>query len=68
MIIIGELTNVSRKAIEAQDADAIAKVAADQAAADYIDVNAAIIAAEALAGKDNFCMNDRKAFRAGMFE
>jgi 5-methyltetrahydrofolate--homocysteine methyltransferase len=29
---------------------------------------AAIIAAEALAGKDNFCMNDRKAFRAGMFE
>jgi cobalamin-dependent methionine synthase I len=27
-----------------------------------------IIAAEALAGKDNFCMNYLKAFRAGMFE
>jgi 5-methyltetrahydrofolate--homocysteine methyltransferase len=27
-----------------------------------------IIAAEALAGRDNFCMNDLKAFRAGMFE
>ncbi len=48
MIIIGELINASRKAIkaaiEAQDADAIAKVAVDQAAAgaDYIDVNAGI--------------------------
>jgi len=29
---------------------------------------ATIIAAEALAGKDNFCMNYLKAFRAGMFE
>jgi hypothetical protein len=29
---------------------------------------ATIIAAEALAGRDNFCMNDLKAFRAGMFE
>ncbi len=29
---------------------------------------AAIIAAEALAGKDNFCVNYLKAFRAGMFE
>ena len=29
---------------------------------------AKIIAAEALAGKDNFCMNYLKAFRAGMFE
>jgi 5-methyltetrahydrofolate--homocysteine methyltransferase len=29
---------------------------------------ATIIAAEALAGKDNFCMNFLKAFRAGMFE
>jgi 5-methyltetrahydrofolate--homocysteine methyltransferase len=27
-----------------------------------------IIAAEALAGKDNFCMNYLKAFRAGLFE
>ena len=27
-----------------------------------------IIAAEALAGKDNFCMNYLKAFRAGMFD
>ena len=27
-----------------------------------------IIAAEALAGRDNFCMNYLKAFRAGMFE
>lgn len=27
-----------------------------------------IIAAEALSGKDNFCMNYLKAFRAGMFE
>jgi len=27
-----------------------------------------IIAAEALAGKDNFCVNYLKAFRAGMFE
>jgi 5-methyltetrahydrofolate--homocysteine methyltransferase len=29
---------------------------------------AAIIAAEALAGRDNFCMNYLKAFRAGMFD
>ena len=29
---------------------------------------ASIIAAEALAGRDNFCMNFLKAFRAGMFE
>jgi 5-methyltetrahydrofolate--homocysteine methyltransferase len=48
MIIIGELINASRKAIkaaiEAQDADAIQKVARDQAdaGADYIDVNAGI--------------------------
>ena len=48
MIIIGELINASRKAIkaaiQAQDAAAIGKVAADQAAAgaDYIDVNAGI--------------------------
>jgi hypothetical protein len=27
-----------------------------------------IIAAEALAGRDNFCMNYLKAFRAGMFD
>jgi 5-methyltetrahydrofolate--homocysteine methyltransferase len=27
-----------------------------------------IIAAEALAGKDNFCMNYLKAFRSGMFD
>jgi 5-methyltetrahydrofolate--homocysteine methyltransferase len=27
-----------------------------------------IIAAEALAGKDNFCMNYLKAFRAGLLE
>jgi 5-methyltetrahydrofolate--homocysteine methyltransferase len=27
-----------------------------------------IVAAEALAGKDNFCMAYLKAFRAGMFE
>ena len=46
MIIIGELINASRKkikaAIEAQDAEAIGKVAKDQAqaGADYIDVNA----------------------------
>ncbi|GBC62254.1 methyltetrahydrofolate cobalamin methyltransfera se [Desulfonema ishimotonii] len=48
MIIIGELINASRKAIgaaiEAQDADAIKKVATDQAeaGANYIDVNAGI--------------------------
>jgi cobalamin-dependent methionine synthase I len=48
MIIIGELINASRKtikaAIEAQDAEAIQKVATDQAeaGADYIDVNAGI--------------------------
>ncbi len=48
MIIIGELINASRKAIkaaiEAQDVEAIQKVATDQAAAgaDYIDVNAGI--------------------------
>ena len=48
MIIIGELINASRKAIkaaiEAGDADAIRKVAKDQAeaGADYIDVNAGI--------------------------
>jgi 5-methyltetrahydrofolate--homocysteine methyltransferase len=29
---------------------------------------AIIFAAEPLAGRDNFCMNDLKAFRAGMFE
>ncbi|WP_372683956.1 hypothetical protein [Desulfosarcina sp.] len=29
---------------------------------------ATIIAAEALAGRDNFCMYDLKPFRAGMFE
>ena len=29
---------------------------------------ATIIAAETLAGRDNFCMNYLKAFRAGMFE
>ena len=27
-----------------------------------------IVAAEALAGRDNFCMNYLKAFRAGAFE
>jgi len=48
MIIIGELINASRKAIkaaiEAQDNEAIQKVARDQgeAGADYIDVNAGI--------------------------
>ncbi len=48
MIIIGELINASRKAIkmaiEGQDADAIKKVARDQAeaGANYIDVNAGI--------------------------
>ncbi|MBC2741838.1 MAG: methyltetrahydrofolate cobalamin methyltransferase [Desulfosarcina sp.] len=48
MIIIGELINASRKAIkaaiEARDAEAIQKVAQDQAeaGADYIDVNAGI--------------------------
>jgi 5-methyltetrahydrofolate--homocysteine methyltransferase len=48
MIIIGELINASRKAIkaaiEAQDVEAIQKVAKEQAAAgaDYIDVNAGI--------------------------
>ena len=48
MIIIGELINASRKAIkaaiEAEDAEAIQKVAQDQAdaGADYIDVNAGI--------------------------
>jgi cobalamin-dependent methionine synthase I len=48
MIIIGELINASRKAIkaaiEAGDAEAIQKVAKDQAeaGADYIDVNAGI--------------------------
>jgi 5-methyltetrahydrofolate--homocysteine methyltransferase len=29
---------------------------------------ATIIAAEALAGRDNFCKNYLKAFRAGMFD
>ena len=29
---------------------------------------ATIIAAEALSGRDNFCMNYLKAFRAGVFE
>ncbi len=48
MIIIGELINASRKAIkaaiEAEDPEAIQKVARDQAeaGADYIDVNAGI--------------------------
>ena len=48
MLIIGELINASRKAIktaiEAQDSEAIKKIALDQdrAGADYIDVNAGI--------------------------
>lgn len=48
MLIVGELINASRKAmgaaIEAQDAETIAKTAKDQhaAGADYIDVNAGI--------------------------
>jgi len=48
MIIVGELINASRKsisiAIEAQDTEAIQKVAKDQleAGADYIDVNAGV--------------------------
>ncbi len=48
MLVVGELINASRKpiaaAIEAQDAEAIQKVARDQydAGADYIDVNAGI--------------------------
>lgn len=48
MLIVGELINASRKQIgemiEAQDADAIKKVAQEQrqAGADYIDVNAGI--------------------------
>jgi cobalamin-dependent methionine synthase I len=48
MLIVGELINASRKAmgeaIEAQDAETIAKTARDQheAGADYIDVNAGI--------------------------
>lgn len=52
MIIIGELINASRKAIgaaiEAQDAEAIKKVARDQfeAGANYIDVNAGIFVGE----------------------
>lgn len=52
MIIIGELINASRKAIgaaiEAQDEEAIQKVAKDQfaAGADYIDVNAGIFVRE----------------------
>jgi 5-methyltetrahydrofolate corrinoid/iron sulfur protein methyltransferase len=52
MIIIGELINASRKAIkaaiEARDAEAIQKVARDQAGAgaDYIDVNAGIFVGE----------------------
>jgi 5-methyltetrahydrofolate--homocysteine methyltransferase len=48
MIIVGELINASRKAIgaviEAQDAEAIKKVAVDErdAGADYIDANAGV--------------------------
>ena len=48
MIIVGELINASRKAIsgiiEAQDAEAVKKVAVDEreAGADYIDVNAGV--------------------------
>jgi len=48
MVIVGELINASRKAmgaaIEAQDKEAIQKIAKDQfeAGADYIDVNAGI--------------------------
>jgi len=32
------------------------------------DVPCAIVTAEALAGKDNFCMNYLKAYRAGSIE
>lgn len=48
MLIVGELINASRKsiaaAIEAQDAEAIKKIAKDQyeAGADYLDVNAGV--------------------------
>ena len=48
MIIVGELINASRKsvgaAIENNDADAVKKLALDQAenGADYIDVNAGV--------------------------
>jgi 5-methyltetrahydrofolate--homocysteine methyltransferase len=48
MIVIGELINASRKAIkaaiEARDAEAIQKVAKNQAqaGANYIDVNAGV--------------------------
>lgn len=52
MLIVGELINASRKAIgaaiEAQDREAIQKVATDEhaAGADYIDVNAGIFVGE----------------------
>ena len=52
MIVVGELINASRKAvraaIEAKDADAIAKLAKDQfeAGANYIDVNAGVFVGE----------------------
>lgn len=52
MIIVGELINASRKpvaaAIEAQDAEAIKKIARDEfeAGANYIDVNAGIFVEE----------------------
>ena len=52
MIVVGELINASRKAvreaIEAKDADAIAKLAKDQfdAGADFIDVNAGVFVGE----------------------
>ena len=74
MVIVGELINANRKAIaeaiKSRDAGAVQALARQQhdAGEDYIDVNAEIFLAEALAGRDGYCMNYMKAFRAKRFE
>ncbi len=70
MIIIGELINASRKAIKAALAvqNGTPLINSISLEKERYEKRMPIIAAEALAGRDNFCMNYLKAFRAGMFE
>ena len=75
MIIVGELINASRKAIteaiKNRDVEAVQAVARQEHEAGAIinpldkRMMANIIVAEALAGRDSYCM---KAFRAKQFE
>lgn len=74
MIIIGELINAIRKSIaearELKDATATQRVALDAAIVNPLDkkMMASIMAADAMVGKDNYCMNYLRVYRAGMLE